>query len=166
MCRGDLSAVITRLMSTCLWSGWKWSSGLKVIASPFPCCPVNCECLWKKIQTGNKKDYVRSVRIRSYSGPHFPAFGLNTDQNNSDYGFTQWNSPLEIFRKKAEILNLQLFSGGFCEIFSKQLFWSTTPGDCFSYKIAWILCRCFLPTTNQNLNLFIVLVFWLFLYLN
>ena len=26
---------------------------------------------------------VKSVRIRSYSGPCFPAFGLNTDQNNS-----------------------------------------------------------------------------------
>ena len=42
---------------------------------------------------------VESVRIRSYSGPHFPAFGLilrispysvqmweNTDQNNCKYG--------------------------------------------------------------------------------
>ena len=36
---------------------------------------------------------VKSVHIRSYSGPHFPAFGLNTvrmqekaDQNNSEYG--------------------------------------------------------------------------------
>ena len=41
---------------------------------------------------------VISVRIRSYSGPHFPAFGLNVDliysarmrenadQNNSEYG--------------------------------------------------------------------------------
>ena len=24
MWRGELSPVITRLMSTCLWSGWKW----------------------------------------------------------------------------------------------------------------------------------------------
>ena len=29
---------------------------------------------------------VKSVRIRSYSGPYFPAFGLNTDQYNSEYG--------------------------------------------------------------------------------
>ena len=40
---------------------------------------------------------VKSVRIRSYSGPYFPAFGRNTeryfvrmrentDQNNSEYG--------------------------------------------------------------------------------
>ena len=29
---------------------------------------------------------VKSVRIRSYSGPYFPAFGLNTDQTNSEYG--------------------------------------------------------------------------------
>ena len=28
---------------------------------------------------------VKSVRIRSYSGPYSPAFGLNTDQNNSEY---------------------------------------------------------------------------------
>ena len=37
--------------------------------------------------------YVKTVRIRSYSGPSFPAFELNTvpirenmDQNNSEYG--------------------------------------------------------------------------------
>ena len=35
---------------------------------------------------------MKNVRIRSYSGPHFPAFGLNihitenADQNNSQYG--------------------------------------------------------------------------------
>ena len=28
---------------------------------------------------------VKSVRIRSYSGPYFPAFGINTDQNNFEY---------------------------------------------------------------------------------
>ena len=26
---------------------------------------------------------VRPVRIRSYSGPYFPTFGLNTDQNKT-----------------------------------------------------------------------------------
>ena len=29
---------------------------------------------------------VKSVHIRSFSGPYFPAFGLNTDQKNSEYG--------------------------------------------------------------------------------
>ena len=29
---------------------------------------------------------VKSVHIRSCSGPYFPAFGLKTDQNNSEYG--------------------------------------------------------------------------------
>ena len=29
---------------------------------------------------------VKSVRVRSYSGPYFPAFGLDTNQNNSEYG--------------------------------------------------------------------------------
>ena len=28
---------------------------------------------------------VKCVRIRRYSGPYFLAFGLNTDQNNSEY---------------------------------------------------------------------------------
>ena len=44
MCWGELSAVIAWLTSKCLWSGWKWSRGVKEIASRFPCCPVNvCE---------------------------------------------------------------------------------------------------------------------------
>ena len=29
---------------------------------------------------------VKAVRIRSCSGSHFPAFGLNLDPNNSEYG--------------------------------------------------------------------------------
>ena len=31
---------------------------------------------------------VKSVRIRSFSGPYFPAFGIreNTDQKNPEYG--------------------------------------------------------------------------------
>ena len=33
-----------------------------------------------------KKHCVKKDRIRSYSGPYFPAFELNTDQNNSEYG--------------------------------------------------------------------------------
>ena len=28
---------------------------------------------------------VKSVRIQSFSGPYFPAFGLNMDQKNSEY---------------------------------------------------------------------------------
>ena len=34
----------------------------------------------------NSTHCVKSVGIRSYSGPYFPAFGLNADQNNSEYG--------------------------------------------------------------------------------
>ena len=29
---------------------------------------------------------VKRARIRSYSGPYLSAFGLNTDQNNAEYG--------------------------------------------------------------------------------
>ena len=32
------------------------------------------------------KHCVKSVRIRSCSGPHFSAFGLNMGQINSEYG--------------------------------------------------------------------------------
>ena len=39
-----------------------------------------------KQQYGCNEHCVRSVRIRSSSGPYFPAFGLNTDQNNYEYG--------------------------------------------------------------------------------
>ena len=28
---------------------------------------------------------VKSVHVQSYSGPYFPAFGLNKDRNNSEY---------------------------------------------------------------------------------
>ena len=51
MCWGDLSAVITQLMSKCLWSGWRWYCGVKEMPSPFPCSPLICEWLWKKTQT-------------------------------------------------------------------------------------------------------------------
>ena len=35
---------------------------------------------------------VKSVRIRSCSGPHFSAFELNTDQINSEYGHVLRNA--------------------------------------------------------------------------
>ena len=31
-------------------------------------------------------ELVKIDRIRSYSGPYFPTFGLKTDKNNSEYG--------------------------------------------------------------------------------
>ena len=53
----------------------------------------------RKVYTTNHQNqhWVRSVRIRSFSGPHFPTFGLNTEryaltmrentnQKNSEYG--------------------------------------------------------------------------------
>ena len=39
---------------------------------------------------------VKIVRIQSYSGPYFPEFGLNTDQNNSKYGHFS-RSSVEMF---------------------------------------------------------------------
>ena len=40
--------------------------------------------LWENVNLSREiiclEDCVKSVRIRSYSGPHFPAFGLNTEE--------------------------------------------------------------------------------------
>ena len=37
--------------------------------------------------------FVESVRIRSFSGPYFPAFELKTDQKNSKYGHFSRSDP-------------------------------------------------------------------------
>ena len=50
MCRDELFATITQLMSKCLWSGWKLQKRYKEMVSPFICCPVNLEYSWKKSQ--------------------------------------------------------------------------------------------------------------------
>ena len=55
MCRGELPAVIARLMSKCLWIRWKWQRRVKEITSSFPCCPVYCEYSWKKTQIEKKQ---------------------------------------------------------------------------------------------------------------
>ena len=34
----------------------------------------------------NVRHYVKGVHFQSFSGPYFPAFGLHTDQKNSEYG--------------------------------------------------------------------------------
>ena len=49
---------------------------------------------------------VKSVRIRSFTGPYFPTFGLNTEQKNSEYGHFP-HSELKViktlaFRKKKD----------------------------------------------------------------
>ena len=47
---------------------------------------------------------MKSVCIRSYSGPYFPSLGLNTDQNNSKYGHFSHNvmlGPLSISTSKS-----------------------------------------------------------------
>ena len=56
---------------------------------------------------------MKSVCIWSYYGPHFPAFGLNTNQNNSEYGhfFTQWKIPERCLVFLPLILNKQMPSG-------------------------------------------------------
>ena len=45
-------------------------------------------CLWKLKYAGDSKmvHCMKSVRIQSYSGPYFPAFGLNTVHIQSECG--------------------------------------------------------------------------------
>ena len=43
---------------------------------------------------------MKSVRIRNFSGLYFSAFGLNTDQKDSEYGhFSRSGAPLKGFEK-------------------------------------------------------------------
>ena len=41
---------------------------------------VLLQFFWARANTRSKSHCVKSVRIRSYSGPHFPAFGLNKER--------------------------------------------------------------------------------------
>ena len=60
MCRSELSAVIGRLMSKCLWSGWKWKWRVKEILFHFSCSPVIRECSWKKTQIEKMVEITRT----------------------------------------------------------------------------------------------------------
>ena len=59
---------------------------------------------------------VKSVRIRSYSGSHFPTFGLNTDQNNPKYGHF-FRIVVYYQKRKVVLKNFPIFTG-------KHLFWN------------------------------------------
>ena len=45
---------------------------------------IFCQMLFTTVISN--ENCVKSVNIWSYYGPYFCAFGLNTDQNNSEYG--------------------------------------------------------------------------------
>ena len=84
---------------------------------------------------------MKSDHIRNYFGPYFPTFGLNIDQNSSEYGHfirsvslkanchfkilqvkgLQYKcfkkQPPEVFYKKAVLKNFAMFTG-------KQLCWN------------------------------------------
>ena len=53
---GELSAVIARLMSKCLWSGWKWHWGVKEMPSSPP--PA---VLWFVNVCGRKPSWKKNV---------------------------------------------------------------------------------------------------------
>ena len=103
MCRGELSAVIARLMSKRLWSGWKWLWGVTEIPSPLPCSPVIREWLWKKAPIEKKKLYESPRRYyrwkvlnNYFPFPSFPCFSVwktffFTVKNNSFYTSWKWH---------------------------------------------------------------------------
>ena len=63
---------------------------------------------------------VKSVGIWSFSGPHFPAFGLNTDQKNSEYGHFSSSALIIVI-----CLSNALPRGGYVNLaFSITLLWS------------------------------------------
>ena len=41
-------------------SGWKWQSGMKARSPPLPCCPVSCQCPFKKTLI-ERKLYVYNI---------------------------------------------------------------------------------------------------------
>ena len=70
---------ITKLLLPILRKGKKWSEELQVFTS------------WKRLEvfikkqkkkTNKKEHCVKNVLIWSYSGPHFPAFRLNTERHS------------------------------------------------------------------------------------
>ena len=53
------------------------------------------------------KHCVKSDRIRDYCGPHFHAFGLNTDQNKCEYGHFLRSEDDDFLEKYNSILDLE-----------------------------------------------------------
>ena len=49
---------------------------------------------------------MKSVRIQTYSGLYIPAFGLNTDQNNSEYGYRVRSATGVIFHLSCYVITI------------------------------------------------------------
>ena len=58
-------SMLTKLLISVLFSAYNMLSKIEYVVQPFNLRVHGTHC-------------VKSVRIRSFSGPHFPAFGLNT----------------------------------------------------------------------------------------
>ena len=69
------------------------------------------------------KHCVKSVRFRSYSGPYFSAFGLNTDQNNSEYGHILRSKRLFLIMNEWEWWRWMNYAE-FISYYSQDLFWT------------------------------------------
>ena len=104
-----------------------------------------CELLSKESSIALVQvDCVKSVCIRSFSSPYFPAFGLNTERYSRPQAFLQisQNSQEYACVKQSLVFNIvaglrqalsQVFSCEFCEICNNTLFYRTSPvaaSDC------------------------------------
>ena len=62
---------------------------------------------------------VKSVRIQSFSGPYFPAFGLNTNQENCKSGHFSRIGTLQITLEILVNIASILFRRYFCFYFTR-----------------------------------------------
>ena len=98
---------------------------------------------------------MKIVRIRSYSGLCFPAFGVNTDQNNSEYGHFLRRDYLKFSTQTKVSMNPLLiitsYMGGskrraLINVFKAQLSYSPLISMCcnryLNHKINWLYETC------------------------
>ena len=61
------------------------------------------------LNTSSNIHCVNSVRLRSYSLPYYPAFGLNTDQKNPEYGHLSRSDSFETKNSSANIKKERIY---------------------------------------------------------
>ena len=98
------------------------------------------------------------VRIRSYSGPYFPAFELNSDQNNSEYRHFSRSDGFSVFQNYLLFVASRLFKKSFL-VFCSNL---TQIFRCFLYAACDnVVFSCLTLFNNRDLVMISFLKFLL-----
>ena len=84
---------------------WKWLRGIKEIASPLPCCPVNHNCSWQKTQTENS---VKVTSVMMVSNIFRPLYITLTFSHNTQVTTIVTMSDNNTFSFNTVILELYL----------------------------------------------------------